>query len=323
MRPILKFARMPVWEYDFAPHDVGRYPYASGQVYGLTPYQSVAKAVGTGEKNGHVFPMYYQMPPGADVYLLSQQMPVEECGNMLILAAALVLLDPKEKLNFTLENMDLYKNWVQYLLKYGADPGEQLCTDDFAGHLAHNVNLAFKAVMGIAAYAVLLEACGDKKGYETYRNKAHDVAVDILERADAKDHTRLTFDGTDDSWSMKYNAIWDILFRTGLWPSDFYSNEIAWYKKRQNRYGVPLDSRNVYTKSDWMMWCAAMAEEKKDVEQFASSILYFLEDTEKKVPFSDWYDTVHAKPIGFQNRTVQGGVFMPMLRDILADKKMH
>lgn len=315
MRPILKFARMPVWEYDFAPHDVGRYPYASGQVYSLNPHQPVAKTVGTGEKNGYVFPMYYQMPAGADVYLPDHQMPVEECGNMLTLAAALVRIDPEGEKGFAKENMDLYGKWVKYLLEYGADPGEQLCTDDFAGHLAHNINLALKAVMGIASYAILLETAGDQAGAEEYVRKSRDMAADILQRAASGNHTRLTFDGPDEGWSLKYNAVWDLLFDTKLMPEEFYSNEIAWYKKRQNRYGVPLDSRNTYTKSDWMMWCAAMAPEKKDVEMFASSILRFLEETGDHNPFPDWYGTVNAKQIGFQNRTVQGGIFMPLLQE--------
>ena len=66
------------------------------------------------------------------------------------------------------------------------------------------------------------------------------------------------------------------------------------------------------------MWCAAMAEETQDggktVEAMAERILKFLEESPDRVPFSDWYDTVSAKQIGFQNRTVQGGLFMPLLK---------
>lgn len=35
MRPIVKFARMPVWKYEFAPHDAGTYPHCCGHVYGF------------------------------------------------------------------------------------------------------------------------------------------------------------------------------------------------------------------------------------------------------------------------------------------------
>lgn len=77
-RPIMEFASMPVWEYDFAPHDVGRYPYATGQIYDLV----------SEPRQGEVLPLYYMYPAGAGIYSGRNQMPVEENGNMLIMLAA-------------------------------------------------------------------------------------------------------------------------------------------------------------------------------------------------------------------------------------------
>ncbi len=315
MRPILKFARMDVWQYDFAPHDVGRYPYAAGQVYGLEPYQKAFADVGTAEEQGYLFPMFYQMPQNAQPYCLKNQMPVEESGNMLILAAQLVRSKPQEEWNEILRDMDLYEKWVKYLLKYGSDPGEQLCTDDFAGHLAHNVNLAIKAIMGVEAYSILLEADGREGESHEFHEKAVRMAADVWKRADAKDHTKLTFDGPDESWSLKYNAVWDLVFGSKLWPEKFYENEQKQYRKMENAYGIPLDSRDSYTKSDWMMWCAAMNNEAEGALKHAQRMAAFLEESPDRVPFSDWYDTVSGRQIGFQNRTVQGGIFMPILRE--------
>lgn len=313
MRPVLRFSRMPVWSFDFAPHDVGRYPYVSGQVYGLEPHQKAYAEMEEEQKQGQVFPMFYQMPREAAPYGLKDQMPVEESGNMLILAAELIRLEPEKGKDVTLESMDLYEKWVKYLLEYGSDPGEQLCTDDFAGHLAHNVNLAIKAIMGIESYSILLDAAGKKDEAAEYHQKAVRMAGDVYERARAEAHTRLTFDGQEESWSLKYNAVWDRLFQSGLWPESFYEQEISCYIQKQNDYGTPLDSRDTYTKSDWLMWCAAMAGKPETTERFAERILKFLEESPDRVPFSDWYDTVSGRQIGFQNRTVQGGLFMPLL----------
>jgi hypothetical protein len=312
LRPVLRFAKMPVWGYDFAPHDVGRYPYVTGQVYGLQAYQRAAQEVGGGEENGFVYPMFCQMPESAGVYCLENQMPVEESGNLLILAAQLVRWDPQGEKESLQKNLPLYEKWVRYLLQYGSDPGEQLCTDDFAGHMAHNVNLAIKAIMGIEACSVLMGAAGKNEEAVYYHEKAAEMAGEVYERACLADHTGLTFGGSEESWSLKYNAVWDMIFESGLWSREFYEKESAYYRQKCNVYGVPLDSRAEYTKSDWMMWAAAMDVQGQNVEMFARCILDFLENSPDRVPFSDWYQTVSGRQQGFQNRTVQGGIFMPL-----------
>lgn len=313
MRPVIRFAQMPVWGYDFAPHDAGRYPYVTGQVYGLNSYQRAAQDLKDDEQQGYIYPMLYQMPNNAQMYKFENQMPVEESGNLLILAAQLVKQEKEKALGSLEESLPLYEKWVKYLLEYGSDPGEQLCTDDFAGHLAHNVNLALKAIMGVEAYSILMDAAGRKDEAAEYHGKAEEMAQDVYTRALASDHTKLTFDGGEESWSLKYNAVWDLIFGSGFWSGDFYKAEIEQYRKMCNAYGVPLDSRETYTKSDWMMWAAALDPEKKAVEEFAACILKFLEESPDRVPFSDWYMTKDGRQRGFQNRTVQGGIFMPLL----------
>ncbi|HHY81854.1 MAG TPA: DUF4965 domain-containing protein [Clostridiales bacterium] len=311
MRPVIRFAKLPVWPYDFAPHDVGRYPYVIGQVYGLRgnaePIRNLHMA------NGDVYPKLYIMPSGVELYDLHYQMPVEECGNMLVMAASLLTFGGNTYTGFIKEAMVLFEKWVQYLLKNGSDPGNQLCTDDFAGHLSHNVNLAIKAVLGIESFAILLKALGREQEAGEYHNKAADMANDILLRAGSEQRTRLTFD-RPDSWSLKYNSVWDIIFASGLFPDSFYKDELNWYKTHCNRYGVPLDNRRDYTKSDWIMWCAAMNERPEDVEVFAEPLARFLQESPDRVPFSDWFDTNTGIHHSFQNRTVQGGLYMPLLR---------
>lgn len=301
-RQIFKFAHLPCWEFDFAPHDVGRYPHATGQVYALKSRRSI--------QNGEVYPPVYRYPAGCDLYDLRNQMPVEECGNMLIMLAAAYRADGN--LTLAQENMDLLERWVTYLEQYGEDPGEQLCTDDFAGHMARNINLAGKAISGIASFALIKRGLGEESAYEAYMEKARAMAARWQERAQAGDHTALTFDG--NGWSMKYNLVWDILFGLDLLPRAWYARETSSYLSHLNKYGLPLDSRADYTKSDWIAWCAAMAQDQQVFSALIAPLVKYLRETESRVPFSDWYDTKTGKYEHFINRTVQGGLFMPMLR---------
>lgn len=303
-RPVLAFADMPVWDYDFAPHDVGRYPNATGQVY------AIPKRVG----NGGTFPPYYLYPAGSDLYDFTRQMPVEECGNMLIMLAAAKTFGADPALGRAYP--DTLKKWVAYLVRYGEDPGEQLCTDDFAGHLTHNVNLAAKAIVGVACYGILT-------GEENWRKKAAQMARRLTAKIGAKGDTPLTLDGK--GWSMKYNLLWDRVLGLGLFTDAFYDAETASYVKRIERYGLPLDSRADYTKSDWICWTAALSADREYRRAMLEPMAAYLRETTTRVPFSDWYDTKTGRYEHFIARSVQGGLFALMLKhaapDAVAAKK--
>lgn len=303
LRPIFRFARMPVWTYDFAPHDVGRYPILTGQVYG-------ARQRAKHQAMGIAHPPYYLYPATADAYLLHRQMPVEESADMLLMVASCGKADG----DYTLakENLDLLEQWCRYLQEFGNDPGEQLCTDDFAGHLAHNVNLSAKAILGIAAFGQILQALGQEEKAEAYFRQAKEMMESWLVRADAGGYTRLAFGA--DGWSMKYNLVWDRLLGLDLIPDAFYEKEIASYLPRMERYGLPLDSRAPYSKTDWILWTAAMAPEE-DFPKFVAPVADYLRQTDTRVPFSDYYDTETGRYEKFIARSVQGGLFMPLLMD--------
>ncbi len=290
-RPILEFASMPVWTDEFAPHDVGRYPLATGQVY------AAAKHVGPGE----TYPPYYLYDAGTPVWDGHYQMPVEECGNMLIMLETARSFGADSALGK--KYLPLLGQWAQYLLTHGEDPDEQLCTDDFAGHLAHNANLSAKAIVGIACY-------GRLSGDAAYTRQARTMAARLREKIGAGS-TPLTLDGK--GWSIKYNLLWDRVLGLGLMPEDFYAAEIASYLPRMNLYGLPLDSRADYTKSDWLCWIAAMTDDPAARAALLAPIARYLRETASRVPFSDWYDTKTGRYVSFIARSVQGGVFAPML----------
>ena len=307
LRPIFGFADCDVWTYDFAPHDIGRYPYAWGQVYGRSDEENKRFR----SENQFVYPPYYMYPSGSNVYGMRDQMPVEECGNMLIMTAMVCRME--KNASFALPYMETLKTWREYLIRYGADPGEQLCTDDFAGHLSHNTNLSVKAIMGIEGYAQIAALAGEKDEAKKYHKIAADMASDWENRAKADDHYQLVFgEGKKDTWSLKYNLVWDKLWKSGLFSDEVYEKELAYYKKKANRYGTPLDSRAAYTKSDWILWCAAMDDNTAALIQ---PVAAYLKETTTRVPFSDWYQTDSGRYCYFIARSVQGGIFMPMLAE--------
>ena len=288
MRPIYRFAQSDAWKFDFAPHDAGTYPLLTGQVYGLDR-----------EKNEYIHAM---------------QMPVEECGNMLIMEAACALADGN--IDFPAEHADLLETWVKYLVQYGYDPENQLCTDDFAGHLAHNCNLSLKAVMGIASYAILQKLAGKKQKYNEYMSEARKMAASWCKRAANGDGSyRLAFD-RPDTFSMKYNAVWDKVFGTGIFPPEVMQSELFSNFRHFNPYGMPLDNRSDYTKADWIVWTATMLEDDDDFERYVEPLWKAYHHTTSRVPMTDWYFTTTAIHQHFVHRSVIGGLFMKMLNHL-------
>lgn len=281
LRPVFRYARSAEWKYDFAPHDLGTYPLVNGQTY----YECRRE----------------------------YQMPVEECGNVIILMAALA--DTPECLPFVRENMDLLELWKNYLAQYGEDPENQLCTDDFAGHLAHNCNLSLKAIYGLVGYARIQEKLGNPPQTREAMDTARRYVQSFLRRAANEDgSTRLAYD-RPGTFSLKYNAVWDKLWRTGLLPHSFFSGEIARYKKEQLPYGIPLDSRTTYTKSDWQLWAACLSDNDADFREIVHRLWLGYHTSHSRVPLTDWYWADTSAQVGFQHRTVQGGLFMRLLLD--------
>ena len=282
--PVLIYSASPKWKFPFAPHDLGVYPQATGQVYG------------GGETSTNEGDM----------------MPVEESGNMLILMLAIAKMDGNA--DFASKWWPQLTEWENYLEKYGKDPGDQLCTDDFMGHLAHNANLSVKAILAIASYGELCRMRGDTASANKYQALAKNYAQNWVKVAGDGDHSRLAFD-RPNSWSQKYNLVWDKLLGLNVFPPSVAQKEVAYYKTQLQPYGLPLDSRTKLSKTDWTFWCATMADNKADFQTLTSPIYSYLNDTTSRLPFVDSYYTDNKNSDGMRARPVIGGVFVKMLDD--------
>jgi hypothetical protein len=245
-------------------------------------------------------------------------MPVEESANMILMAAAIAKADGNA--DYAAKYWPLFSKWAQYLEEKGLDPERQLVTDDFTGLLAHNANLSLKAISALGAYAALCEMLGKKAEAASYRKVAQQYAQEWQHMAADGDHSRLAFD-QPNTWSQKYNLIWDKLLGLNLFPPEVARAEIAFYKTKQYAYGLQLDFRAQYTKLDWLLWTATLSDNPADFEAFVSPAYKFANETPDRVPLTDFYETDTGKHREFQARSVVGGIFIKMLADQATWKK--
>lgn len=289
LAPTCIYAASTNWPYAYAPHDLGLFPVAEGQFYGMKKGQSVGG--------------------GADD---TSRMPVEECGNMLICLAAIAKAEGNA--DFAGRWWTEVRKWVDYLVRFGYDPGSQLCTDDFAGHLAHNANLSVKSILAIAAFAKMAEMRGETATAERYRGIAEEMVPLWLAAAKGGAHgaTRLAFD-LPGTWSLKYNLVWDRILGFGMFPESVAVAEMANYRMQELDFGVPLDSRSRIAKADWIVWCGTLTGKRSDLEFMSSGLYRFLDRTPDRIPFSDCYLSDSGLQRSFIARSVVGGVFLPVL----------
>jgi hypothetical protein len=280
LEPLMRYAALKRWRFPFAPHDLGTFPLANGQVYG-----------------------------GGEL-TADNQMPVEESGNLLIMIAALGRAEGNW--DFARRYMPQLTQWASYLEDKGLDPENQLSTDDFAGHLAHNSNLSIKAIEALGAFAEIAEGTGDNQLAKRYMAVARSLPPKWGSLAREDDHYKLAFDQRG-TWSQKYNLVWDQILDLHLFPASVAQTEWIFYQKQMRMYGLPLDNRKTITKLDWELWTASLSKDPRQFSTLVHDIVRWSDESSSRVPLTDYYDTVDGKQIHFQARSVVGGIFIKAL----------
>ncbi|KAK5101613.1 hypothetical protein LTS08_004071 [Lithohypha guttulata] len=269
---------------DYSMHDLGsRFPNATGHVEGDDEY-----------------------------------MPVEESGNMIIMMLAIYRFSQNQNvgLSYLVQHYAILKQWAMYLIEYSLIPSVQLSTDDFAGELANQTNLAIKGIVGLAAMAQISAAVGDGVAAANYSLTAQNYYKqwETLGIDPSGTHTLLAYQWRS-SWGLLYNVYPAKLLKLSIIPQSLYDQQSAYYPSVSQVWGVPLDNRHDWTKSDWEMWTAATCQPSTR-RLFVDSIAYWLNTTSSDRPFSDLFQTINRgespedpNPIEFFARPVQGGLY--------------
>ena len=166
--------------------------------------------------------------------------------------------------------------------------------------------------MGLALYGELAGMLGKAEVAKKFTGMAKDMALKWTALADDGDNYTLAFE-QQGTWSQKYNLVWDKILDLNIFPESVREKEVAFYLTKQKEFGLPLDSRKTYTKSDWVMWTATLAGSEGDFKALVAPIWKYANETSDRIPISDWHETTDARVQNFRARSVVGGYFIKLL----------
>ncbi|KAJ6563311.1 DUF1793-domain-containing protein [Mycena vulgaris] len=209
---------------------------------------------------------------------------LDESGNMLIMSLAFAQKtgDNSQLIRYRA----LLDQWTQFLIEDSLIPAHQLSTDDFAGSLANQTNLAIKGIIGIGAMAEICKRLGDPIKAANYSSIAADYVTkwQVLSASTTGPHLTLAYEQSD-SWGLGYNLFSDVHLGLKLFPASVYEMQTAWYKTVAKLY-------DAHPTPDW---------------ELITALKDYLSNGLNNVPFSDLYDTITGVATGFRARPVSGG----------------
>jgi len=275
---------------------IGKYlllPHYEYQAAGYNPNQWAVHDLGSS------YPQALGDPNGLSI-------PIESTGDQLIMA-----LSYTQKSNDTSlisSYSSLLDQWAQYLVANTLTPFNQSSTDAFAGALPNQTNLVVKGIIGIQAAADIWKLLGNDQKSSSYSSTASSYVSQWLNLAYSGDKSHVTLEyGDNQSWGLLYNLYADKLLGTNLFPASVYQTQTNWYKGQEHAYGIPLDSRHTYTKSDWQIWTAAVVTDPTLRNSLIGFVKSYASSGVNSNPFPDWYETQNAQEEVLKARPVVGG----------------
>ncbi|PQE16239.1 putative glutaminase protein [Rutstroemia sp. NJR-2017a WRK4] len=257
LEPILQYLSSGRWPLPYVIHDIGTsYPNATGHDDGT-----------------------------------AEIMPIEETGNLLILALAYQTASGNT--SWASQYIPLLNKYAEYLPSRSLNITEQLSTNDATGPLTNETNLAIKAAVGMNAFASLAGAA-----YSNYSSIAAShvttLYTDGLATDAAKTHFVLNYPSNEASWKIPFNLYPDLLLNLTTFPSSAYSMQETFYPSIRSPGGVALDSRQTWAKTDWNIWTAGTCSRGGKARQaFVDDLWGFVGNGKNSWPLSDRY-TVQA-----------------------------
>ncbi|KAJ7765010.1 hypothetical protein DFH07DRAFT_371236 [Mycena maculata] len=240
---------------------------------------------------------------------LDEAMPVEESGNMVIMA-----LSYAQKSGDTAQLKQysaLLDQWTQFLIADSLIPENQISTDDFAGALANQTNLAIKGIVGIGAMSKIWSLLGNAAQSANYSSIATSYVTQWQNFATSTTGAHLTLNyNNESSWGLSYNLFGDKLLGLGLFPASVYAEQTEWYASHANEFGLILDTRHTYTKTDWQLLTASWVTTTAVRDVLVTAVTDWVSGGTWNGPLGDLYDTVSGGPVSgleFRARPVVGG----------------
>ncbi|KAK0707584.1 hypothetical protein B0H67DRAFT_494625 [Lasiosphaeris hirsuta] len=251
------------------------------------------------------FPVAKGYPAGND-----EPMPLEECGNMIIMTLAYV--QRTGDVAYLDAHYPKLVQWAEFLVNDSIVPANQLSTDDFAGALANQTNLAIKGIIGLKAMSHIANLTKHEDNWgaiaDAYLQTWKSYAINTNANPP---HTTLSY-GDNNSHGLLYNIYSDKLLGLNFIDQEIFDMQSAFYPTIALEYGVPLDTRHTWTKSDWEMFAAAVSSVQTR-DMFISKTAHWVGATTSNRAMTDLFDAgTGGYPGGgptFVARPVMGGMF--------------